>query len=335
MAAPETKFVARAEVTERIDMLLALTYAFAPAESESQPPTAWLSSLSADDRRLMEQRAARYARLTAPEQARWLAGTLNRVRSGSRGQLANLDRQVHYSHVAAALQAEPPRIRSLVLRYLPRAMAESAAVTLGLNLRHDLQPDRVDDDQEEPEAVNEEVVAVIRRHFLARFVSAEALPQVTSLDLLSIVQLTRLVRMLGIRETAAACRNVASADALAAFLRQFAAEDNRAIVRQISWLRSVAVPQTARAERAVQEALGRGFRSTALLDRVGLGLLAMAMAESDPERAGYTAQKFPLEIAQALLARVREHRSRGRQESSLSVLDEAETLAGKLSAYES
>ena len=58
------------------------------------------------------------------------------------------------------------------------------------------------------------------------------------------------------------------------------------------------------------------------------------MAEGDLERVRYTAQKFPLDIAQSLLAMVSEHRSRGDQELSLSALDEAESLARKLYAYE-
>jgi len=336
MATPETEFIARAGRgdLERIDMLLALTQAFAQTESESQPSSVWLSSLSVDDRRLLEQRAAGYAGLSASERARWLASTLSRARSGSRDRLASLDQHLHHSHVAVVLQAEPLRIRSLVLRYLPRMMAASVAVTLGLDLRRDQQRGQIIDSRAEQEAVDEEIVAVIRRHFLARFVSADALPRRTSLDLLSIVQLTRLARMLGIRETATACCNVAAPDTLAAFLRQFAVEDTCAIVRQVSWLRSVTVPHIARAERAVREALDHGFRSTALLDRVGLSLLALAMAEGDLERVRYTAQKFPLDIAQSLLAMVSEHRSRGDRELSLSALDEAESLARKLYAYE-
>lgn len=56
----------------------------------------------------------------------------------------------------------------------------------------------------------------------------------------------------------------------------------------------------------------------------------MSMAEGEPERAHYTAQKFPLEIAQTFLAKVPEYRRRTESERPLSVLAEIEEMAMKL-----
>lgn len=241
MAATETRLLENASRNEleRIETLLALDQEFGQPESASAPSWAKWSSLSADDRRLLEQCSDRYTRLPASEQARWLAGALSRLRGGTFRQLRGIGEQIHPSHVAEVLRGEPPRIRRLVLRNLPPAMAASAAARLGLDL--ELRAGPGTGGRAAAENIDR-IEVVVRHHFLSRFVYAESLRRLTSLDRLSISQVSRLARLLGIRETAMACCNVTSPDSLAAFLRRFALEDCHAIMRQLPRLRSMAPP---------------------------------------------------------------------------------------------
>jgi hypothetical protein len=141
----------------------------------------------------------------------------------------------------------------------------------------------------------------VRCEFLSRFVSADELLARTPLELLSGAELARLVRLLGVRETAVACRGIEAVEAVASFLRRFAHEDARAVAAHMRSLAEVDARRVAFAEQVVREALLGEDDPRAMLDRAGLRLLAVALAGAENRlRLRYTAQKLPVEAARWL-----------------------------------
>jgi hypothetical protein len=279
--------------SEHVDLLLALSLAFGAGEGAEDADVAasrrsLFAALEPSARQAVERRAEWHARLPPPKQGDWLAFVLGRARAD--GRLARLDEHIHPSHVAAALRAEPPRVRALVASHLPFALAPAVAAESGVGGAG------AGGDEPAPE-----VVEVVRREFLSRFVSAAELPAQTPLELLSGAELARLVRMLGVRETAVACRGIEAVEAVASFLRRFAPEDARAVAAHMRSLSEVDARRVAFAEQVVREALLGEDDPRAMLDRTGLRLLAVALAGPDDRlRLRYTAQKLPVEAARWL-----------------------------------
>ncbi|HEX7314752.1 MAG TPA: hypothetical protein VF297_12575 [Pyrinomonadaceae bacterium] len=254
-----------------------------------------LSVLSAPERTALGRRADWFARLTPEKQRAWLGHMLAHARSRA---LPVLEEHVHPSHVVEALRDEPRHVQHLIIGHLPPALALLVAESLGLSDAADSSPRRA----RQPVAA---VVSVVRRAFMSNFVSARELESPTSLDLLSGVELARLVRLLGVCETALACRGVHAREALASFLRRFPAEDAQAIAAHIATLKDVDPARVSFAGEVVQVALGAEEEPAAMLDRTGLHLLALTLAGDDETRLRYTAQKLPLEIATWLCALAR------------------------------
>ncbi len=167
-----------------------------------------------------------------------------------------------------------------------------------------------------PVVKSSEFVEVVRRAFLARFVARGALDGSSPLDALSGVQLARFVRLLGARETAIACRGVMQIEAVASFLRRFAAEDARSIAAHIAALTDVDAERIAFAEQLVHAAMSRELDGSAMLDHVGLSLLAATMSAYDPLRLRYIEQKLPLAVARALQLMIDEWRGDTHQVAS-------------------
>lgn len=291
--------------SERVDMLLALAVAFGGDGGEARDAegveAGALSALAPSVRQAVERRAEWYARLTRQKQLDWLAHMLGRARSSAR--LPRLDEHVHPSHVVEALAAEPPRVRELVVRHLPPALASSVAAELGVALD---SADELPARASRPDAASgpsPEIVAVVGREFLARFVALDELERATPVEVLTGAELARLVRLLGVRETARACRGIDRVEAVASFLRRFAAEDARAVAAHIASLTEVEPERVRFAERVVREAMLAEREPAAFLDRVGLRLLALALCCGDEganARLRYTAQKLPVEAARWL-----------------------------------
>ena len=271
--------------SERVDALLALAVVFggAPEErdaaggadaggqAEVGPAPAALDSLSALDaptREAVERRAAWYSRLPRRKQRDWLAHTLARARADAAE--ARLDEHVHPSHVVEALRGEPERVRALVARHLPPSHAAAVADAFGA------APTEAGMDG--GGAPPPETVAVVRRVFLSRFVTAAELERVTPLEQLSGAELARLVRALGVRETAVACRGIEAVEAVASFLRRFAPEDARAVAAHIASLTDLDAARVRLAERVVREAHVSERDAGAMLDRAGMRILAAALA---------------------------------------------------------
>lgn len=278
--------------TERIEVLLALADAFAD-DAEGAAREEMLSTLDEETRQAVRRRGEWLDRLTPEKRRGWLRHTLARARPALR-VAQPLDEHLHHSHITEALRGEPLRVRRLVVAHLPRTVASACARALGMSD----EEARAGTEREEPAP---EVVAVVRRVFLSHFITLADLERPTPVDFFSGAELARLVRLLGVRETALACRGIPAVEAVAAFLKRFTPEDARAIAAHIRTLTNVEPWRVANAGQHVQEALRAEPEPGAMLDRTGLRLLATALS-GRTRRASlrYAAQKLPLEAARWL-----------------------------------
>lgn len=289
-------------------MLLALALAFGETEAggevsggEAVPegpnapdPLAPLSALPGSTRQAVARRAEWFAKLPSHNQHAWVAHMLARARV----PVPRFDERVHPSHVVEELRGEPPGVRELVLSYLPERVAEEVASQLGAQ-RH--APSA------EPAQVAPEVIAVVRREFLSRFEPPPEASRARAIDLLSGAGVARLVRVLGVRETAHACRGIEAVEAVASFLRRFEPEDFQAIRAHLYSPAEVARARVRFAEEVVRDALPARAEPAAMLDLVGLRMLANSFGrEADSPRLRYAAQKLPVEAARLLSEMARE-----------------------------
>lgn len=285
--------------TERIEVLLALADAFADGAAVadgarvSDSRAEMLSTLDEETRHAVSRRGEWLDRLTPEKRRDWLRHTLARARPVTHGA-PPLDEHLHPTHVTEALRGEPERVRRLVVAHLPHALATACTQALGMSV----EDARADVEREEP---SPEVVAVVRRVFLSHFITLADVERPTPLDFFSGAELARFVRLLGVRETALACRGIPAVEAVAAFLKRFAPEDARAIATHIRTLTTVEPRRVASAGQHVQEALRAEPEPGAMLDRTGLRLLATALS-GRARRASlrYAAQKLPVEAARWL-----------------------------------
>jgi hypothetical protein len=288
--------------TERIEVLLALADAFADGGADGHDPRpaeareGLLSTLDDDTRQAVRRRGEWLDRLPPEKRRDWLRHTLSRARPLTRAA-PPLDEHLHHSHVAEALRGEPERVRRLVVGHLPPAFAAACARALGLAD----EVSRGDVDAEGAAAPAPEVVAVVRRVFLSHFITLADVERPAPLDFFSGAELARLVRLLGVRETALACRGIEAVEAVAAFLKRFAPEDARALAANIRTLTNVEPWRVAFAGQLVHEALRAEPEPGAMLDRVGLRLLASALSgRARRTSLRYAAQKLPVEAARWL-----------------------------------
>ena len=310
-----------------------------------------LAGFAAAERDAASRRLKWYERLGPEERARWLWHTLRRARA--REKHARLDEHVHPSHLVTALRAEPARVQSLILEHLPPALSAACAAALGHDpggiavhgpqaggtsrasrsvVVNNYAPQPATQAANARNAaassqVDAGVMEVVRRAFLSRFAALSELRDPAPLDTLSAAELARLVRLLGVRETAIACRGIANVEAVTAFLRRFPAEDARAVATQIAALTDVEPARIVFAESLVHEALQREPEPGAMLDRVGLELLAITLAGHPAPRLRYTAQKFPPEVADELRDKVAAHRGRATGDMHRRASAETEALA--------
>lgn len=284
---------------ERIDTLLALSIAFGQSvfadderagDENATSQTGLFDALNGDARKTLERRAHWYAKLAPDKQTHWLARTLARTRADS----TQLDEHVHPSHILEALRDEPPRVRALILRYLPPTLAAACAAAT--------EETTSEADAWQGAEPPPEIVALVRKVFLSNFVAPGSLRNPSPLESLTGVELARLVRLLGLRETAVACRGIDRAEAVGSFLRRFSSENARAIAAHMATLVKLEPARVTLAEGLVHEALAREQEPEAMLDRLGMRVLAIALAarESPSERAACVAQKLPVEAASAL-----------------------------------
>lgn len=310
---------------QRIDTLLALAHLFGDAagavvNGKSQSPAKieprrLLQGLSKIDRAACDARLAWHDALSVDEQAQWLRYMLARLGD----KHPQLDAHIDASHILEALHGEPPRVQKLICAHL-------AAVSLADQLTAQINVSGVVDAHEPTPTV----VKVVRDAFLRRFVSLQDLAAPTQLDALSRVELARTLRLLGVRETAFACRSIPAVETVAAFVRRFEPADARAILTNIALLTDASPMRIGFAERLLERMMRHEQDASALLNRTGLYVLAAALAARDEVSARYSVQKLPLEVARELRALIAECR----QQLPLEILRErqaeAETLAAEI-----
>lgn len=340
----------------RLVTLMALAVAFAePADAggdtdtEAVAPAALPSfaEFGAEDRQQLQRLATAYAAALPEEQARWLTQTIGKVQTESRKEADRLDEHIHPSHIIEVLREEPLYMQSFVVGHLPRVCAEPVAVALGVplaNLNANTGRLSAGDPALSGKAPGREgqlrrrqteqdtAIAVVRRRFLSRFVTLHALDTVTYLDMLSGRALAQLVRLLGARETAVACRSVEAVETISLFLRRFATEDACAIATHMATLTDVTPQRLGFAERAVQTAMSGDMEGAAMLDHIGLSLLAIALAHRDPAAVRYTLQKLPLEVVRQLEGWLRRGEDLCEPEIAPAIINDIETLAARLHA---
>lgn len=346
------------DVAERIEILLALALTFAKSQmtgtheeiiSTGETDTLWkaLSELSTElnpsDQQALANRAEQCAKLTQNEQFQWVQRTLEQARANRK--FAFLDEHTHPSHITIALREEPRYIQLLVLRSLPRSVAEATAAALKLVLPSNSPHDRalteglasdgplVSDNHESlaaDRAHTREIFVIVQRVFLSHFVTIDELRQPRDLDLLTRAELARLVWLLGVRETAIACRGIPAIEALAPFLRRFPAEDARAIASHIPNLTNIEPQRVAFAEQLINASLSLELAPKVVLNHIGMQMLAVSLGASDAQRWRFTAQKIPVEVAKELVEMIAHHRHHDKPEMIGRIAEEIEALAAKL-----
>jgi hypothetical protein len=281
-----------------------------------------LSGLNPDDRRALEARGESLSTLPPAEQSRWLMWPTSRARDGS-AEEATLDEHVHHSHVAEVLRAEMPGVQRRLLRLLPPPLAQKCAEAIRVNQSEAGAARRA------LNSATPEVLRVIRLKLMSHFASSGDLDVLTDVDRLSGAELRRLVRFMGAREIAHACRRI-SPENVALFLRRFPPEDARIIASFIAPHDHVEPRRAAVAERLVDSTVSSQTQSESMLSHIGIRLLAVALAGSSAARVRYTAQKIPYEAAGGFNEMVEASREGVAREIIRAVAAEAEQLAAGL-----
>jgi hypothetical protein len=294
-------------------------------ETEDISPVYLLAALGPADQHAIELQFSRYAKLDEAGQKLWLARALKRVRAGAREREQRFDPHVHPGHIVAALRGEPRRVQRLCLSYVPRHLSWVAARMLGLS-EEELSLQDFALHEGGPAA---RVAGVVKQSFLWQFVTADMLREPTHLDLLSGVELARLVRMLGVRQTAIACRGLTEAERLSTFLRRFSTEDAQSIAAHMARFKRISPAQIELAESLLQQRLSEGLEAASMLDRVGLCLLAVVLARRGPVRQRYAAQKLSPPAAQEMFSLISNWQEICDETAADTVVKEVEALAAQ------
>lgn len=233
-----------------------------------------------------------------------------------------VDGNVHWSHVAAALGNETAAIRKIIVPAL--ASAHRNRFTEDLSETGDASSRR-----------SVALEKIIRKIFAERFVAFRNLPDATAFDRLSGASLARLVRIAGIREVALACVQIEAVETVGAFLRRFAAEDARQIAAQLNNFSKTASKRLLFAENLVEAALELEPQPSAMLDLLGIQLIGLLLCGAAPERILYAKQKLPLEVAPKLSEIIETQRCGTPAELQNIIAAEIERLAETLAKTKS
>jgi hypothetical protein len=311
--------------TVRIETLLALALSKRSEQNDNVsaelPPP--LHDLNATERRFCEALLKRYANLPKSDQERWLQHTVARARiTPERNR--RIDDSIHHTQIADALRKEPWQIQILILGSLTPARAQDVVGIIGAELLEKANGPAKN-------IISPALYDVIRQAFFAQFVPSEALNNATALDLLSGVELARLIRLLGVRETSIACSGIAAVETVTSFLKRFSAEDAYAIVSHLAVLQTVDRKRIVFAEQLARNAfIPEAEQASAMLDRTGLALLAIVLKARGTLRRRHTSQKLPLAAARELEELIDNHRFLCDRDLMRRIIDEAESLAANL-----
>lgn len=280
---------------EKTDVLLTLALAFEKkfAETDEAGETRTIAQLveksfqplASDELEILRARAARLDELPAENRALWQNVRLDKLRR--RGKAIRLDENINPSHIVNILSREPRAIQVLILRNLPAELSRRIALYLDLNYDADEISGKNGGKQ-----INAEIVAHIRKTFLANFVALEDIFEPNDLDKFSVAETTNFVRQMSLREMAIACRGITSKETLAAFLNRFDETDAREIALYLTELEKVRPFWVAQADELVRQTWRTDLQPDKLLRKLGLKLLALAFVGRDETARRYTAQKL-------------------------------------------
>lgn len=316
---------------KRLDTLLALAIIF------DQFPTSvsieedshftygeFQHALGSTDQQKLIELSEWYQNLNSEEQNSWIKRTIHHAHENTREKVAVLDEQIHPSQIVAALNKEPKLIQSIILFCLPKHLAEKTAVEVNISLQDLHKSNLLSNSDTEKAAFNQELLKVIRRAFMSNFVTIDMLHPVTNLDLLSGVEIVRLIHTLGIHEVALACRGINQIELVSSFLKRFSHDDMYTIANHIPSLVSVDLQRLEFAEMIVEKALEQ--KPDEMLDFIGISLLGIVLnRRNEPERIRFTVQKLPIQIATMLQNQLGQFSCS--QEIVQTLVDEAEKIA--------
>jgi hypothetical protein len=235
----------------------------------------------------LRSRAAYLDELPKESRAVWQEIQLNKLRR--RGRAMRLDENINSAHIAENLSREPKTIQNLILRNLPADL--SSRIIKYLELYFSIEDVPVPADGSE-KIIDERIVALVKRKFLADFVALEDIYEPNTLDKFSIGELENFIHHLGLREMAIACRGINSKETLAAFLNRFNKEEASEIARYITELDKIKPFWVAQADELVRKSWRGDFPPEKVLRKIGLKLLAYAFAFRDETPRRYAAQKL-------------------------------------------
>ncbi len=317
---------------ERLDILFNLAMAFSVSVAPNYTDNALriLAALNSEDVKLLRKRAQWFEQITPAHQKDWRKYVLERVRL--RGLPLRLDENVHPSLIADVLRNEPFVIQGLILRYLPPEIAVIVGEMLEISgFLTEYWENLMQRDDGLP---SEKIIRVIRQEFLSSFTSFEEIYEPTALDRLSGKQLEHTIWLLGVRETAMACRGIATKENLAVFLSRFNQQNAREVVSQMSLLTEIEPRRVVQADNIVRETLLEILEPEEMTVQVGLKLLAITLAQSEKVRWLYSEQKLPFSVAAELRIELEKAQEIWQDETQTEWLEtvgrEVETLAAKL-----
>jgi len=276
--------------SERLDILLILALAFEgdpgkPAEQTSvKLVNKSFAALSGEDLEILQSRAQLFDSLSVKEQKIWQASWLDKIRR--RGKPTRLDGQINPAQITEVLRSETKAVQELILRHLPINLSGQVASELGLKSGSFILS------KAGHQPINYKIVALVRQKFLSHFVALEDIYEPTAADKLSIRELAKFIRQLGVRETAIACRGISSKESLAVFLGRFNESNAKEIAEYITELEKIKPFWVTEADKLVRRTLERDFQPDDLLQSLGLQLLASGFVKREATAQKYTAQKM-------------------------------------------
>lgn len=275
---------------DRLEIFLALAVKSGAAEnvstkeSEVEDYPAIFAYLSEKESEKFKRLQANYQEKTETEKAEWQTAVLKKI--GMDEQL--IDETVHWSYVNEALQKEIPAVQKIIFDFLSVEHRKAINSSTGKHKENSRKPRMSALDK------------TIRRTFAKQFIALRDLPQPSAFDRLSGAQLARLIRLTGIREVALACLQIEAVELVAAFLRRFSTEDTQAIAAQLNTLPKMSEERLDFAQNLVQTMIEIEPEPSAMLDLLGIHLVAANLCDSSEKRVVYTNQKLPLEVAAQL-----------------------------------
>ncbi len=289
---------------EKTDIFLILALAFRKKFSESadkevnetiaQLAERSFSSISAEDFREIKKRAAFFDELPEQNLKLWQEIQFDKLRRRGRAML--LDENINPAHIAETLSREPKSIQHLILKNLPADLSSRIIKYLEIYFSiNDLQSSFADNKK----TVNNKIVALVKRKFLANFMAFEDIYEPNELDKFSVEELDKFIHHLGLRETAIACRGINSKETLAAFLNRFEQAEAREIARYMTELDDIKPFWVSQADELIRRSWRDDFPPEKVLRKIGFKLLALAFTGRDETPRRYSAQKLSVYDAES------------------------------------